>query len=408
MRAICEVADDVAAPVRAVFTLRDDFLVRLAEGQEAREALGRVTVIRNPDPDLLKETLTRPLDGVGYRYEDPELVEEMVAAVGPEVACLPLLQFSANKLWERRDSNRRLLLRSAYEQMGGVAGALARHADGFLDGLTPAERGQARRMLLRLVTAEGTRAILPRTELLRDLGPAASEVLERLTSARLLSARKGHEAAADELELVHESLLSNWATFAHWLDDGRGERVFFAELGQAAQLWKKRGRRPEELWQDEALAEALRVLHRSAQDPPPQVRRFLDAARRRQAARGRRKRWLIAAALVGISLVALVLGIQKREADALRQHAELRGQDAEKRRGEALWEGARSAWKQQRLLEARAKLRMALERLVGSPFEPAAASERRRCQRQHRQQDGPLRSLRHQEEYGGNGKRFCW
>jgi len=361
MRAICEAADDAAAPVRAVFTLRDDFLVRLAEGQEAREVLGRVTVIRNPDPDLLKETLTRPVEAIGYRYEDPELVDEMVAAVDREVACLPLLQFSANKLWERRDSDRRLLLRAAYEQMGGVAGALARHADGLLDGLTPTEREQARRMLLRLVTAEGTRAIVPRMELLRDLGDEASEVLERLTKGRLLSARKGDAAAADELELVHESLLSNWGTFARWLDDSRGERAFFAELSQTAKLWKKRGRRPEELWQDDALAEALRTLQRHSREPPAEVQQFIDAARRRQARRARRKRVLIAATLVSVSLIALVLAIQKREADEQRLHAERRGQEAEKRRGEALWQGARSAHSQQRLLEARAKLRMALE-----------------------------------------------
>ena len=48
--------------MRVVFTLRDDFLGRLAEGQAARKALSRVTVLRSPGPEALREIQRRIAD----------------------------------------------------------------------------------------------------------------------------------------------------------------------------------------------------------------------------------------------------------------------------------------------------------------------------------------------------------
>ena len=52
---------------------------------------------------------------------------------------LPLLQFAASKLWDARDKARRKLTHNAYIAMGGVAGALASHADRDRQRARPAE-----------------------------------------------------------------------------------------------------------------------------------------------------------------------------------------------------------------------------------------------------------------------------
>jgi hypothetical protein len=201
MRAICTAADDPLAPVRVIFTLRDDFLGRLAEGPEARAALSHVTVLRSPGPEDLAEILSRPLEVLGYRYDDPSLVQEMVAAVRGEPASLPLLQFALRTLWDRRDRSRQQLARKTYEAMGGVEGALADHADGVLEGMTPAQVRLAREVLLRLVTPDGTRRVLSVARATEDLGAASEEVLSRLTLSRLISVRKGHGSAGPEAML---------------------------------------------------------------------------------------------------------------------------------------------------------------------------------------------------------------
>ena len=53
----------------------------------------------------------------------------MVVEVAEERAALPLLAFTAARLWEERDRDNRLLTREAYEDMGGIHGALAGHAE---------------------------------------------------------------------------------------------------------------------------------------------------------------------------------------------------------------------------------------------------------------------------------------
>ncbi len=133
LEAISTAADDPQDPVRVILAMRDDFLYRLAESGGMHEVLGRVVLLRRPDRRMLEEILVRPLDLTDYRYDDPRLVKRMVNAVQGEQSCLPLLQFVARQLWERRDRDRRLLRAAAYREMGGVEGALANHADAILE-----------------------------------------------------------------------------------------------------------------------------------------------------------------------------------------------------------------------------------------------------------------------------------
>ena len=370
MEAVCAAADDALDPVRIVLSLRDDFLGRLATGARVREALSQVMILQRPAIDALEQTLCKPLEAVGYGCDDPELPREMVAAVSGEQACLPLLQFTAQKLWERRDRSRRLILREAYEQLGGVAGALAQHADGVLEGFSAAETRLARELLLRLVTAERTRRMVDIAEALDGLGGAAKGVLDRLTQARLLTVRKKHGAAKEvaTLELAHESLIARWSTLSRWLDEGQEGLAFLAEAGEAAKLWRKRGQRDEELWQGEALSEALRMLERCRREVPARVRRFIEAAQHKDKRGRRQRRLLLAAAMAALGLVVVALALQNsklvtQKGELAVQKGELGVQkgEAERQRAVALVDGARAALRHGDLLEAHAKLRLAFE-----------------------------------------------
>ncbi|MBW2527488.1 MAG: WD40 repeat domain-containing protein [Deltaproteobacteria bacterium] len=356
MEALCTATDDPLDPVRVIFTLRDYFLGRVATGPEVRDVLSHVTVIQRPDALALQDILTRPVEVVRYQFEDPTLAEEMVYAVADEPACLPLLQFTARVLWEHRDPQRRLLLRSVYERIGGVEGALAQHADGVLQGFTPDELFFARQLLLRLVTADRTRALVPRDQALERLGPDADHVLGRLTQARLVSISKQHGApgAPPVLELAHESLIRSWSTLARWLAESQEELAFLEEARQASELWARRGRRDEELWDGDALVDAKRKLARATTQLPELVAAFLNASEARRRSRVRRRRAVIASALVLCLLVAA-------GAVAAALYINFQRGEAEQRRAEALREGARAALGSGSVLEARAKLREALE-----------------------------------------------
>ncbi len=370
MEAMCTAADDPSDPIRVIFTVRDDFLGRIVVGPAVREALTHVTVVQRLEAEALEAIVTGPLKAVGYQLDDPALADDMVAAVVGEPAGLPLLQFASQLLWDRRDKKNRRLLRSAYEQMGGVEGALARQADELLGGLTASQLDLARQLLLRLVTAERTRKILPTRQVLEGLGDQAKQVLERLTQARLVSVTRTRDASGSGalLELAHESLITTWTTLSRWLDETKEEIAFLNEVEQAAALWVKRGRRLHELWRGDALDEALRSLARCTTEAPEDVRRFLEEGRlgqQQRRARRRAIRWggilaLVAVAAISV-VVALVVVDKEQEAQLARKQAEKDRTEAEAGRAAALREGARVALAHGSILEARAKLRESLE-----------------------------------------------
>ncbi|MFH0902820.1 MAG: serine/threonine-protein kinase, partial [Pseudomonadota bacterium] len=357
MEAVCSAAEDPSDPVRVVLTIRDDFLIRVAEGTEAINALSRMIVMRRPGLEMLRNVLLRPVEAAGYRYEDPALIEEMIAAVRDEQACLPLLQFAGTMLWERRDRERRLLTRSAHQAMGGVTGALVEYADGVLAGLSPDQVAQARELLLRLVTPEGTRKVLPLQAAVDGLGSAVEEVLSRLVQARLLVMRRGRgdgprEAAV--IELVHESLITKWDRLAQWLEESKEELQALAEVSQAAALWDRRGQRAVEVWEGEALHDAARKLARLPSRPPAVVQMFLAAGQRRERHRVLRRRLL---AGIGVAILAVITLVAVLVARQTRRQKD----QAETQRAEAQVQGARAALLREDLLEARAQLRSSLE-----------------------------------------------
>src|SRR5678815_2301165 len=99
------------------------------------------------------------------RFEAPSMVESMLDHLEHTPGALPLLQFAASQLWETRDRERRLLTHSSYDRIGGIAGALASHADAVLAECTGREQALVRLLLLRLITPERTRSIVPVNEL---------------------------------------------------------------------------------------------------------------------------------------------------------------------------------------------------------------------------------------------------
>lgn len=372
MDMLCAAADDPRDPVRLVFTLRDDFLGLLAEGERARQALSKVTVLRSPGPAVLEKILVRPLEAVGYRFQPSELALRMVDAVTGEASSLPLVQFTARLLWEQRDQERRLLTEERYEALGGVEGALAEHADGVLEGMTPAQVKLARELFLRLITPQGTRRVVTRTSILENLGHDGAEVLRRLIQARLISVRRsltGDDEGA-ELELAHESLIRGWKQLSRWFDEGREDLAYLAQVSQAAELWEERGRRQEEVWQGEALRDAWRNAGR-LREVPPLVQSFLEAGEHQERRLQRRRRGVLVAIVTSLALLALgstvgalALADMEEEAQDQRARAEEQRQRAEEQGAEALREGARAALLRGDHVQARAMLRAALETTV--------------------------------------------
>jgi WD40 repeat protein/serine/threonine protein kinase len=369
--ALALAADDPDGPVRVVVTIRDDFLGRLGEHAALAAALDRGAIlVRTPGEAALTEIVRRPLAPLGYGFEDDALVEEIVRRARGEPAALPLLQFALQRLWETRDRERHLLRRADYESMGGVEGALADHADGVIEALSPAAVRTARLVLLRLTTPEGTRARVRLRELQEELGDETGRIIDRLVAARLVVARRGHGAAEGDaaLELAHESLLTRWGRLRRWREESRDDLAAAEQLRAAAGTWVARGRRAEDLWRGESLAEGLRWQERLGRPPPVDIAEFLAAAaerERRAALRQRRLRAMgatgAAVALVAAVVVALVIAGKERAARRAEAAAEVARAEAQRRLALALVSDAMAALERGEHPQARARVRSALE-----------------------------------------------
>ena len=372
-------ADDAAAPVRVVVSMRSDFLDRAGEDRRFLDDLTRGLVFLQPlDPPALREALVQPLEQHGYRFETHAMIDGMLATLAQTPGALPLLQFTAAKLWETRDRGRKLLTQASYDAMGGVSGALATHADQVLATLAPAAQQHARAVFQRLVTPERTRLVVEigeLAELASDPG-AIEAVVDHLVGARLLVVQSLGESAGASVEIVHESLAGSWPTLRRWLDEGQEDAAHLAQLRAAASQWDQQGRTEGVLWRDEALAEARRWRARYRGPLLDRERAFLAAAFALGTRAARVKRSIVIAVIAVLSLavagsVGALIWIRDAEqtAKAALGGAETERQRAEDQQHRAEQESARAQTESERAKQAE---RVAQERLDQIGTEQAA------------------------------------
>jgi serine/threonine protein kinase len=311
------VCDDAASPLRLVLSLRSDFLDHVAESPALMAELTRsLFFLTPPNRDGLRDALLQPAEMAGYQFESPATVESMLDHLEHTPGALPLLQFAASQLWEMRDRDRRLLTADSYHRIGGIAGALASHADAVLAECSGREQALVRVLFLRLITPERTRAIVPVSEL-HELSPDPAElhrVVDRLVGSRLLvgqtsAAGEGGTVARGSVEIVHESLIQSWPLLRRWLDETQEDAAFLEQLRNAAKQWQAKGHAPYLLWRGEAMAEAKLWHSRYRGQLPELQRRYLHAVFALSARSARRKRLAIVGAMGVLGALVVAAGI---------------------------------------------------------------------------------------------------
>lgn len=163
----------------------------------------------------MRQAIVGPAQARGVSFESEAMIQQLVTA-GIE-GSLPLLQFALSELWEARASDSSTIAVAALNKIGGVAGALARHAEGVLARLTPLQRRAARSLLLRLITIEETRASLNYDKLAVNSDDARI-ALDALLDARLLLIRDLAEGPP-VYEIAHEALIRGWVSLQVWLNE---------------------------------------------------------------------------------------------------------------------------------------------------------------------------------------------
>jgi hypothetical protein len=329
--ALLGAADDPSAPVRVVVSIRSDFVDRLVEHGGFVEELSRsILLMSTPDREGLRAALEQPLAVAGYAFESADIAEDMLTALEGVSGALPLLQFAAAKLWDGRDTERKLITQAGYAAIGGLSGALATHADEVMAQFDTAAQRIARRLLRELVTPERTRAVVELDELYAasDRGQVA-RVLDQLVSARLVVVQK-RAGGGGTAELVHESLIERWPTLRRWIDEDHEDAAFTAQLAGAAKQWDSRGRSVDLLWRGDAADELRRWLAARPRELSPRDRAFADAVVELRGRGARRRRRAVIAGFVGLGAVAAGAVVALLQINAARDEALRNAQTADK------------------------------------------------------------------------------
>jgi serine/threonine protein kinase/formylglycine-generating enzyme required for sulfatase activity len=288
--------------VRVLTTARSDFLSRLAMLPELGDEMARGLYFLRPlAGEQIREVIVRPAAAKGVVYESEALIDALVEQTEHAPGGLPLLQFTLAELWDARDVGARTIRAETLAALGGVGGALTRHADRLLAGLHDNERDAARRILLRLITAEGTRTRRSEAELVTEGAGRAAEraALEVLVRGRVLVANNAHDGA---YEIAHEALLTSWSTLQRWLQRDAVDHAQRERIEQAAASWERMGRPHDLLWGRRQLAET-RALDRASLAPREAA--FLAAAGKAI----RRRRILGASGVAMLAIGAVVVGL---------------------------------------------------------------------------------------------------
>ncbi|MCJ7536294.1 MAG: protein kinase, partial [Anaerolineales bacterium] len=246
LESICEAVGDPHSPLRVLITLRADYYDRPLRHPEFSSLIERRTQVVKPlSTSELEQAIRGPANRLGVTFESG-LTATIVGEVHEEPGALPILQYALTELFERREG--RLITRDAYDQIGGVRGALARRAEEIFQSLGEEKQEAARQLFLRLVTLgegqEDTRRRVLRSEVNALLGESLLEVIDSYGRARLLTFDHDPQTREPTIEVAHEALLQEWARLREWLDESRADIRLQRVLGNAAEEWHLADRDP--------------------------------------------------------------------------------------------------------------------------------------------------------------------
>ena len=280
-----------------------------------------------------------------------------------QAGALPLLEFTLDQLFRQREGH--LLTLEAYREIGGLKGALAKHAEDIYKALSEEHQRLARTLFLRLIDPGATEQDTTRRRAaLAELSlpdPQQTmiirEAADAFIAARLLTTNE--VAGTTTIEVSHEALIREWTRLADWLVTNRNDILLQQAISEDAAAWVRHGKpisswlyRGTQLIEAQAWAERnvpstneVAFLHASAAERQRQEQKELDQKIRELTLQRRvvsRQRLLITAlsifSVVVIALASLAqfnfLQAQEqrikadRETDIARTQAQIARSDA--------------------------------------------------------------------------------
>lgn len=306
-----------AEAVRVVGTIRADrYDLPLSDSRlGSLVASGTFTLVGMTAIDI-HEAVVRPAELVGTSFE-PGLAARLVSEVVDQPAGLPLLQFVLSQLFDQRDDD--TIRSDALDHLGGLGGAISRHADALFDRCDTAGQAAIRRLFGRLVTVQPNGDVVARRARRADLVGVPSEIVDMFAENRLLSLGRESLTREQTVEIGHDDLLRAWPQLREWIDDDHAWLRQRQSIAAAAVLWESALHDEAELLGGARLSAAMEIDDARRSDLTTAEAHFVDAsleranevqridAERLSHARSQNRRLRRSLLAAGLAIVALAV-----------------------------------------------------------------------------------------------------
>jgi energy-coupling factor transporter ATP-binding protein EcfA2 len=255
-------------PIYVVLTMRSDFLGDCAHFRDLPEILndGQYLIPRL-SRDQRRAAIEGPIAVSGATIA-PRLTQRLLNDAGEDPDVLPVLQHALMRTWDAWKSAGALdrpIDLEHYLAIGGMAHALAQHADQAYDSLAaiPGAQAIAETMFRSLCERGSDYREIRRPTRLVDLCEIArtdlvsmTTVIDAFRSDGRTFIMPGWPATLDAdtvIDISHESLIRQWQTLRDWVQREARSAALYQRLRQTAQLWPQNAA----LWRNPDLERAL-------------------------------------------------------------------------------------------------------------------------------------------------------
>lgn len=315
--------------VWVIATLRSDYYPRCAELEalvELKEGAGQYDLLM-PTPAEIGQMIRLPAREAGLSYEEDVASNDRLDDVLRDAAtsnpgALPLLEFTLEELSKQRTADGMLSF-AAYDDLGGVEGALARRAEDVYLGLEPTVRAVMDVELHSLISIgvdEG--GGIARKYVALDQVTATDEArafVEAFVNARLFTTDLNADGSAT-VSIAHEALLHHWPRLRDWIEKNRESLRIRTRIARAARRWQKEGESGEYLLgAGKPVGEARELLANESVELTETERSFISSS----MDKWRRVWWLKRIVVAALAILAVLAGGAAWLADKQRNRAEI-------------------------------------------------------------------------------------
>lgn len=289
--------------LRVLATVREDFEWQVVRIDALRELCETSRcLVTGVDATSARELVEEPARALGYRLgEGEKAVREVEALLAKDGTALPIVQFALTEWWARRDQGKKELPATAWNELGGVEGALSYVADRYYRRLSNADQQTLRDLFGRLLLGDRKQWVSA-----ASLGSGKErQIIDDLADLRLVKRRDEGEGRVG-YELAHESLAKRWDVLKQWISERTAEDALIVDLEADAKSWVRQGKLANRLRLDLVVAPAVRM--RLGAEALAFVEASIEAKRAalvaEQAERRRRYGFVIAGLVAVLTLVA--------------------------------------------------------------------------------------------------------